>query len=88
MANANKQLVREHRFWEIGNGEEANFFQDARQQFLKLQDEMVLPHLQAHRDREGIIKVKYFWEEIGEAMPFRRWNSVEWFERKSPGESM
>ena len=46
VTNANKQLVKEHRFWEIGNGEEANFFRDSWQQLPKIQEEVDLPNLQ------------------------------------------
>lgn len=28
-ANANRQMVKEHSLWEVGNGEEANFFRDS-----------------------------------------------------------
>lgn len=43
--NANKQLVKDHSFWEFGNGEEADFFTDLWQHMLKIQDEIELPEL-------------------------------------------
>lgn len=60
MANTNKQLVKDQRFWEIRNGEEADFFRDSWQQLPKIQDEVALPHLQALLEREGLIRVKDF----------------------------
>ena len=45
VANANRQLVREHSFWAIGNGEEEKFFRDSWQQLPKIQEEVVLPIL-------------------------------------------
>lgn len=38
-ANAKRHLVKDHRFWEIGNGEEADFFKDSWQQLQKLKGE-------------------------------------------------
>ena len=49
---------------------------------------MVLLQLQDQLEREGLLKVKDFWVENGEANPIRKWNLVEWFERKSPDEVM
>lgn len=36
VASGNKHLVKEHSFWKIGNGEEAYFFRDLRQQLPKI----------------------------------------------------
>lgn len=45
-ANANRKLVKEHSFWEVGNGEEADFFRDSWQQMPKLQEEIKALDLQ------------------------------------------
>lgn len=71
MANANKQLVKEHSFWEIGNGEEVAFFRDSWQQLPKIHEEVDLPNLQDQLEREGITKVKDLWVNNGEVSPFR-----------------
>ena len=71
VTNANKQLVKDHSFWEIDNGEEVDFFRDSWQQLPKIQEEGDLPILQVHLKREGFTKVKDFWENNGEVSPFR-----------------
>lgn len=59
-ANANRHLVKDHSFWKIGNGEEADFFRDSWQQLPKLQgvgDPLIL---QVQLERGGFRKVKDF----------------------------
>ena len=77
-ANANRQLVREHSFWEIGNGEEVNLFRYSWKQSPKIQEEVILPILQDKLIRGGIIKVKDMWNPREIASPFRKWKSQEW----------
>lgn len=44
-ANANKHLVKDYSFWEVGNGEEADFFRDSWQQMPKIHEEIEMPEL-------------------------------------------
>ena len=53
--NANQHLVKDYSFWEVGNGEEADFFRDSWQQMPKLQEEIEMPELQANLVRNGVL---------------------------------
>ena len=79
MASVNKHLVRDHSLWEIGNGEEVDFFRDSWQQLPKIQEEVDLPTLQANLARVGVIKLKDLWDPNEEVSPFRQWRLEEWF---------
>ena len=59
-ANANRNLVKEHSFWEIGNGKEADFFIDAWKQLPNLRGEGKPSILQERLERGGLRKVKDF----------------------------
>lgn len=80
--------MKDHSFWEIGNGEEVDLFKDSWKQLLKLQEEGELSILQVHLEREGFTKVKDFWENNGGASPFRQWQSEELFSGWSLGEEV
>jgi hypothetical protein len=78
-ANANCVLIKAHNFWEIGNGEEADFFCDLWQQLPNLQGEGNPSQLQERMEREGLNKVKDFWEDTTTDKTFRQWKPEAWF---------
>lgn len=86
--NANKHLVKDYNFWEVGNGEEVDFFRDSWQQMPKLQEEIEIPELQANLVRNGILKIKDFWSSNEDSSPFRQRQTKEWFKAWSPREEI
>lgn len=76
-------MVIEHSFWEVGDGEEVDFFQDSWQQMQKIQEEIELPVLQENLARSGHLKIKEFWAPNDGSSPFRQWKKEEWFKEKS-----
>ena len=69
MANANKQLLKDHSFKKIGKGEEVDFFRNSWQQLPKLLEEGDLLIHQVHLEMGRFTKVKYFWKIMGELAP-------------------
>ena len=63
VANANRNLIQNHSFWDIVNGEEAYFFKDSWQQMRKIQVGGNHDQWQVRLENEGKIKVKDFWME-------------------------
>lgn len=80
--------MREHSFWEIGNGEEADFFRDSWQHAPKIREEVALPMLQDKLIGERIIKVKDMCNLRETASLFRQWKSQEWLQFQSPEEEI
>lgn len=84
--NANRSLVKDYSFWEVGNGEGANFFRDSWYEMPKLQDKITMSALQETLGRNGIQKIKDFWSPNVTASPFRQWQTERWFKDRSPNE--
>lgn len=70
-ANVNRNLIKAHSFWEIGNGEEVDFFCDSWQQLPNLQGEGNPSQLQERIEREVLNKDKDFWEDTVTNTTFR-----------------
>ena len=83
-ANANRSLIQNHSFWEIGNGEDAYFFKDACQQLPKFQLDEHLEQWKNQMENEGKAKVKDLWSEDDPNTGFRVWKSEEWFTAQLP----
>jgi len=56
-ANQNRQIVTQHAFWEVGNGETNLFSQDSWQQWLALNTEEWAHDICAQATRMGLKKV-------------------------------
>lgn len=85
-ANTNISLIQNHRFWEIGNGEEAYFFKDSWQKLPKFQLDEFQEQWTNQLEFEGISKVKDFWAKDNPNSGFRVWKSEEWFTTHLPAE--
>ena len=83
-ANANRSIIQNHSFWEIGNGEEEYFFKDSWQQLPKFQLEENQEQWLNQLENEGITKVKDFWTEDNSNIGFRVWKPKEWFTAHMP----
>lgn len=88
VVNANKHMFKDYSFWEVGNGEEAEFLRDSWQQIPKLQEEIEMPELQANLVRNGVLKIKDFWSSNADSSPFQQWKMEEWFKASSPREEI
>ena len=84
VTNANRGLIQNHSFWEIGNGEEEYFFKDSWQQLPKIQLGDNQDQWQVHLENEGKTRVKDFWVEDNSNSRFRVWKPEEWFTDRMP----
>lgn len=86
-SNANQNIIKAHSFLEIGNGEESDFFRDSWQRLPNLQGEGNPFQLQERIEREGLNKVKDFWEETVNDKTLRQWKPEAWFSAWLPREA-
>ena len=61
-AKQNRQLITQHAFWEIGNGETALFWTDSWQQWPALEQEEWAPDISAQAMQAGLTKVVDYWQ--------------------------
>lgn len=71
-AKNNRSIVQEHSFWEIRNGTQALFWEDAWQQSPKLDTPQLLP-LKQNNQNEGKFRVNQYWNPISEDPDWREW---------------
>eukprot|EP00253_Pinus_taeda_P022158 PITA_22158 len=71
-AQANRSIVQDHSFWEIRNGTQALFWEDAWQQSPKL-DSPTLRPLKLTNQTEGHSRVNHYWNPSSEDPEWREW---------------
>eukprot|EP00253_Pinus_taeda_P022901 PITA_22901 len=71
-AQANRSIVQDHSFWEIRNGTQALFWEDAWQQSPKL-DTPILQPLKLINQTEGHFRVNQYWNPSSEDSEWRDW---------------
>eukprot|EP00253_Pinus_taeda_P012787 PITA_12787 len=71
-AQANRSIVQDHSFWEIRNGTQALFWEDAWQQSLKLESPTLQPLKLAYLT-EGHNRVNHYWNSSSEDPEWREW---------------
>jgi len=80
--SSNRKLVTSHCFWEIRNGEQANFWKDAWQQLPKPQDSFrdIAERMGIHN--QNLSKVKDYWQDTTPAQEFRTWLPRGWWQQQ------
>jgi exonuclease III len=73
-AKQNRQLVTQHAFWEIGNGETALFWQDSWQQWPALNAEEWSNDICAQAIGVGLTKVADYWQNNHAEDTWRCWH--------------
>jgi exonuclease III len=73
-AKQNRQLVTQHAFWEIGNGETALFWQDSWQQWPALNAEEWSHDICAQTTGMGLTKVADYWQNNHAEDTWRYWH--------------
>eukprot|EP00253_Pinus_taeda_P016400 PITA_16400 len=73
-AQANRSIIQDYCFWEIRNGTQALFWEDAWQQTPKLESPALLPLMLAYQS-EGHNRVNHYWNSSSEDPEWREWNS-------------
>eukprot|EP00253_Pinus_taeda_P017898 PITA_17898 len=73
-AQANRSIIQDHRFWEIRNGTQALFWEDAWQQSLKLESPTLQPLKLAYQT-EGHNRVNHYWNSSSEDLEWREWKA-------------
>jgi hypothetical protein len=73
-AKQNRQIVTQHAFWEIGNGETALFWQDSWQQMPALNDEEWSRDICTHATGMGLTKVADYWQNNSTGDTWRCWH--------------
>eukprot|EP00253_Pinus_taeda_P028075 PITA_28075 len=71
-AQANRSIVQDHSFWEIRNGTQALFWEDASQQSPKLESPTLQPLKLAYQT-EGHSRVNHYWNSSSEDPEWREW---------------
>lgn len=71
-AQGNRSIIQNHCFWEIRNGTQALFWEDAWQQTPKLESPILTPLLHAHQS-EGHNRVNHYWNPVSEDPDWREW---------------
>eukprot|EP00253_Pinus_taeda_P011270 PITA_11270 len=71
-AQANRSIVEDHSFWEIRNGTQALFWEDAWQQSPKLESPTLQP-LKLSYQTEGHSRVNHYWNSSSEDPEWREW---------------
>eukprot|EP00253_Pinus_taeda_P021341 PITA_21341 len=71
-AQANRSIFQDHSFWEIRNGTQALFWEDAWQQSPKL-DTPTLQPLKQLNQNEGHFRVNHYWNPSSEDSEWREW---------------
>ena len=85
--NAYQNLIQNHSFRDISNGEDAYFFKDSWQQLSKLQDGGTPTQWQERIENQGLTKVKDFWVDEALDFGFRVWKPKVWFMTWVPGQA-
>jgi hypothetical protein len=73
-AKQNRQIVTQHAFWEIGNGETALFWQDSWQQWPALNAEEWARDICAQATGMGLTKVADYWQNNHIGDMWRCWH--------------
>jgi hypothetical protein len=71
-AQANRSIVQDYSFWEIRNGNQALFWEDAWQQSPKLDSPQLLP-LKQSQQNAGRFTVSQYWSPNSEDQDWREW---------------
>eukprot|EP00253_Pinus_taeda_P013888 PITA_13888 len=71
-AQANRSIIQDHSFWEIRNGTQALFWEDAWQQSPKLESPTLQPLKLAYQT-EGHSRVNHYWNSSSEDPEWREW---------------
>jgi hypothetical protein len=72
-AKQNRQLITQHAFWEIGNGETALFWKDSWHQWPALEDEEWAPDICTQATQAGLTKVADYWQIDNTEANWRSW---------------
>eukprot|EP00253_Pinus_taeda_P028466 PITA_28466 len=73
-AQANRSIIQDYCFWEIRNGTQALFWEDAWQQTPKLESPALLPLMLAYQS-EGHNRVNHYWNSSSEDPEWREWKT-------------
>eukprot|EP00253_Pinus_taeda_P035656 PITA_35656 len=73
-AQANRSIIQDYCFWEIRNGTQALFWEDAWQQTPKLESPALQPLILAHQ-AEGQERVSQYWNVSSEDPEWREWKT-------------
>jgi hypothetical protein len=71
----NRDLVQEHAFWEVRNGESAMFWQDSWQQLKPLKDLEELRPLKQALSQDTLLRVKDLWKPMDQRLQWRHWKT-------------
>jgi ribonuclease HI len=71
----NKDIVQKHAFWEIRNGDSAEFWQDSWQQLKPLNELAELTPLQHALNQAPSLKVKDLWKPLEARQNWRQWKT-------------
>ena len=72
----NREVVQKNSFWEISEGDLALFWEGKWQQEPNLLKEEFF-RLKHETDKQGLVKVKYFWENSHNAGKWTIWKKIE-----------
>jgi len=78
----NRGIVQKNRFWEIGAGDLAWFWEDKWQQEPKLLREDFVD-LKNDTDTKALQQAKYFWDQTNSEGKWRTWNLMEYMDNSS-----
>eukprot|EP00253_Pinus_taeda_P020626 PITA_20626 len=75
-AQANRSIIQDYCFWEIRNGSQALFWEDAWQQSPKLESPALQPLMLAYQT-EGHNRVSHYWNSSSEDPEWREWKAFD-----------
>eukprot|EP00253_Pinus_taeda_P023623 PITA_23623 len=75
-AQANRSIIQDYCFWEIRNGTQALFWEDAWQQSPKLESPTLQPLMLAYQT-EGLSRVNQYWNPSSEDPEWREWKAFD-----------
>lgn len=87
-ASTNRSLITRHCFWEIRNGTQAKFWEDAWQQCPKLKDSLVNQDSITAFHYDLKIQVRDYLTGQHEAQDFRHWLQEDWWNQKLQGDEL
>jgi hypothetical protein len=71
----NRDLVQNHAFWEVQNGESAMFWQDSWQQLKPLSDLEELHPLKQALNQDTLLRVKDLWKPTDQRLQWHHWKT-------------
>lgn len=88
MAQENRHLVQKHSFWEVMDGNLAQFLEDAWQKIPKRSEITNLGTLNQRLISNNQENVRDMWEPNHTSTQFRVWKSKEWWKEQGQGANL